>query len=51
MSPRAGLDAVVESNISQLCSCLELNPGRPSRSLVTVLAELRHYLLFQFNNI
>jgi len=38
VSPRAGLDAVAKRKI--LCSCWEWNPGRPARSLVTILTEL-----------
>jgi len=39
VGPRAGPDAMVKRKI--LCPCRESNPGRPARSLVTVLTELR----------
>jgi hypothetical protein len=37
---RAGLDAVAKRKKSHQCPCWELNPGRPARSLVSVLTEL-----------
>jgi hypothetical protein len=36
---RAALDAVAKRK--SLCHCQGLNPGRPARSLVTILAELQ----------
>jgi hypothetical protein len=38
VGPRAGLDAVVKWKKLFSFPCLRSNPGRPSRSLVTVLA-------------
>jgi hypothetical protein len=44
MGPRAGLDAVAKRKKSHHCSCRELNSGRPTRSLVTILTELPRFL-------
>jgi hypothetical protein len=38
MGPRAGVDDVAKTE--DACPCRETNPGRPSRSLVTILTEL-----------
>jgi len=38
MGPRAGLDAVVKRKNPR--PCRQLNPGRPTRSSVTILTEL-----------
>jgi len=43
VGPRAGVEAIARRKISYQCSCQELNPGRPARSLVTVLTEQPHY--------
>jgi len=42
VGPRAGLDAIAKRTISHHCLCWELNPGRPARSLVSILTELRY---------
>jgi hypothetical protein len=39
VGPRAGLDAVARGE-SRQCPYRELNPGRPARSLVSILTEL-----------
>jgi hypothetical protein len=38
------MDAVVKSKIP--CSCQESNPGRPDRSLVTILTELSRLMTY-----
>jgi hypothetical protein len=40
VGPRTGLDAVAKRKIKSHYTCRELNPGRPARSIVTVLTEL-----------
>jgi hypothetical protein len=42
VDPRADLDAVAKRIKSHHCPCRELNPSHPSRSLITVLNELRY---------
>jgi hypothetical protein len=44
---RAGMDAMARRKIP--CLCRESNPGRPSRSLVTILTELTQ-LCFALRN-
>jgi hypothetical protein len=40
VGPGASLDAVVKRKISLQCPCKESNPGRPARSIITILTEL-----------
>jgi hypothetical protein len=42
VGPKAVLDAVSERNI--FCPCRASNPGRPTRSLVAILTELKQKL-------
>jgi hypothetical protein len=43
VGPRAGLDAVAKRKT--LYPCRDSNPGRPVRSLVTILTELSRLLV------
>jgi hypothetical protein len=43
-APEAGLDAVEQRKIC--CSCQELNPGRPARSLVAIPTELTRLCIY-----
>jgi hypothetical protein len=44
VGPRVGPDAVARRKKSHHCCCRDLNPGRPARSLVSVLTELPRHL-------
>jgi hypothetical protein len=39
VGPRVGMEVVAERK-KEFCPCRESNPGRPARSLVTILTEL-----------
>jgi len=45
VGPRGDLDAVAMRKKSHDCHYWKLNPGRPARSLVTILTELPQFRL------
>jgi hypothetical protein len=49
MGLRAGLDVVDKQKKMYQCLCRGLNPGRPARSLVSVLTELPRLRYWSFH--
>jgi hypothetical protein len=50
VGPTAGLGAVAKREKSPIIACRELNPGRPARSLISILTELPRLLLSSGGN-